>query len=213
MQRDRCDEDSWGQFEDFEVDTIPVGKIEVSARKGDILMRLPNDILIDGVLTFLTNKYEFINVACVSRTMHGAIYCPRARVLWNTKVFEMCTDAYCPICSLKKRKPKGRSAVNSAMRFLSKAPIEQLKLDCFITDIPAVLVSLSEQHNLSSLSLQLTNKSNSPSLEQLLDTVLLEEGTFCSLKQLVLDSSHLQVCTRLCFCGIISISSDSPTII
>lgn len=106
----------------------------------------------------------------------------------------MCIDSYCPLCPYKKV----RSIDNSgALSFLRDVPIQNFVIHCFITDIPRCLESLATLGCLESLEVKLTNKSNSPSLEELLKHIKFpgnatyKVGLFPYLKHLTLDSSNL----------------------
>ena len=115
----------------------------------------------------------------------------------NKSPIYMCIDSYCPLCPYKKV----RSTDNcGALNFLRDVPIQSIVIHCFITDIPNCLEALSILGCVESLEVKLTNKSNSPSLEELLKntkfpitaySVKSQQGIFPSLKNLILDSSNL----------------------
>jgi hypothetical protein len=65
---------------------------------------------------------------------------------------------------------------------------------CFVKDIPLCLAALSFQSTtLTAMDLVLTNIANSPSLEKIFKAskVKIESDSFSSLKELSMDSSHL----------------------
>jgi hypothetical protein len=76
----------------------------------------------------------------------------------------------------RKRQKSTSCSASVVLRLLEKCPIRTLKLHCFITDIPHCLRSLAKPQTLQSLDLTLTNKSNSPPLEDLLSDVAVDLG-------------------------------------
>lgn len=129
---------------------------------------------------------------------------------------------------MKKVQKKGSHIGLS--NFLKKFPIYRLKFHCFETDLPDCMLALSSRKSLKILDLTLTNKTNNPSVEDILKSDIYtplfaqyendnidntvdynndKEDTennynqskikttqqnqlFPDLKELILDSSHIQ---------------------
>ena len=92
----------------------------------------------------------------------------------------MCIDSYCPLCPYKKV----RSTDNTgALNFLRDVPIQSVVIHCFITDIPRCLEALATLGCLVTLEVKLTNKSNSPSLEELLKHISFTGNAYIEQKQ------------------------------
>lgn len=105
--------------------------------------------------------------------------------------FQVCIDGYCPTCHFNKE----CGTAKSALRFMTNCPVKRLQIHCFLIDIPNCLAALSERGTLQQLSLAITHQSDSPLLENVLSTHSTRSSIhpqgFSQLKELVLDSSHL----------------------
>lgn len=199
------------------------------------LQRLTSDVVLVNILPFICEKKVLSTVAVVSKHFNQMLFSDNAEKLWNLSQlpFQFCIDTYCPACIYKRRQQKG--CMHGVLRFLEKCPINNLKLHCFITDIPGTtsfltlnilshifiltihkltqcyhhvastgsLMALSTKRTLRELDLTLSNKSNSPPLEELLSlsnffTVGGKDEnnsaalSFPLLTALTLDSTHLQ---------------------
>jgi hypothetical protein len=159
------------------------------------LQLLPTDVLVTRVLAFLSERGSIAKVRVLSKYFNDLVLTDEAEHLWNSEEtpFEFCIDTYCSSCMIKKKRKGCHTRVLS---FMEKCPINKLQLHCFITDIPTCLFTLCMRKSITSLDLALTNKSNSPPLENLLvnfDAASAENGSyFPHLKELTLDSTHLQ---------------------
>ena len=176
--------------------------------------KLSVDVILGNILPYILQKKMLATIATVSKHFKEILFSPEAESLWNDSQssFHLCIDTYCTSCLMKKLQKKGSHY--GSIRFLRKFPIGRLKLHCFITDIPDCMLALSERKYLKALDLTLTNKSNSPPLEDLLgmasffpldgrasynsssdDSCTVSSSSshlFPDLRELVLDSSHLQ---------------------
>lgn len=170
------------------------------------LHQLSSDVVIGNILPYLLQKKTLATLATVSKHFNEVLLSPEAEHIWNDRksTFHLCIDSYCTACLMKKLQKKGSHFGSTG--FLKKFPISRLKLHCFVTDIPDCMLALSSRKYLKALDLTLTNKSNSPPLEDLLGissfypiiepsttgTINNEDLLFPALKELILDSSHLQ---------------------
>lgn len=186
--------------------------IEVS-----FLQRLSSDVVLGNILPYIVQKKTLAIMATVSKHFKGILFSQEAEHLWNDKqsTFHLCIDTYCTSCLMKKLQRKGSHF--GSIGYLEKFPISRLKLHCFVTDVPDCMLALSSRKYLKALDLTLTNKANSPPLEDLLGlcsfyplasppnkenieninstSYQYNEGSsslFPSLRELTLDSSHLQ---------------------
>lgn len=142
------------------------------------------EIILFEILPYVSNKISFAGLNKKIRTL---VLHSDTCDYWKNTSFEICIDSYCcPGCSLKRR----GANVNGALRVISQFPYRQIKMHCFITDIPKFLLSLGSRGCVESLHLTLTNKANSPPLSELLSTDL-SPNMFTNLYDLTLDSSHL----------------------
>ena len=109
-------------------------------------------------------------LATVSKHFEEILFSLEAEHIWNDELssFHLCIDTYCTSCLMKKLQQKGSHS--GSIGFLKKFPISRLKLHCFVTDIPDCMLALSSRKYLKALDLTLTNKTNSPPLEDLLGT-------------------------------------------
>ena len=145
------------------------------------LQRLPSVLIVDRILRYLPDRTTLSRLALTSRHFNQLVFSHDCERLWNhgDVPFAFCIDTYCPSCGLMTRNKRQKSTSCTAqvvLRLLEKCPIRTLKLHCFITDIPHCLRSLAKPQTLQSLDLTLTNKSNSPPLEDLLADVALDLG-------------------------------------
>ena len=164
------------------------------------ILQLSSDVVVGNVLPFIIQKKTLATLATVSKHFRDILFSKDAEHIWNNdkSTFHLCIDTFCANCMMKKKQRKGSHF--GSIGFLRKFPIGNLSLHCFVTDIPDCIEALSERKYLKTLELTLSNKSNSPPLEELLETssVLLQSRTsekdcmFADLKDLKLDSSHLQ---------------------
>lgn len=163
------------------------------------LSDLPMHLLLYQTLSFLRVS-DIVSFASTCHKFRKLIFSKDAEHLWNDPTLshgpiELCIDSYCSICSLTKR----IGTVESAYSIMSTCPSKNLRMHCFITDIPICLESIGRMNIIEKLHLQLTNQSNSPSLEALLlssqylcDSIKSDNGQYKYLSELILDSSHLQ---------------------
>lgn len=101
------------------------------------LQRLTPDVVLANILPFISQKKTLSTLAAVSKHFKKTMFSDEAEHLWNSKSsepFQFCIDSYCPNCLIKKRQQKG--SVRGLLGLLEKCPINNLKLHCFITDIP-----------------------------------------------------------------------------
>jgi hypothetical protein len=164
------------------------------------ILQLSADVVVGNVLPFIMQKKTLATLATVSRHFRDILFSKDAEHIWNhdNSTFHLCIDTFCANCMMKKKQRKGSHF--GSVGFLRKFPIGNLTLHCFVTDIPDCIEALSERKYLKTLELTLSNKSNSPPLEDLLEAspMLLNSRTcekncmFTDLKDLKLDSSHLQ---------------------
>ena len=132
------------------------------------LERLNSDVVLGHILPYIRQKKMLATVATVSKHLKEILFSSEAEHIWNDKQssFHLCIDTYCTSCLMKKLQRKGSH--HGSIGFLRKFPISRIKLHCFVTDIPDCLLALSSRKYLESLDLTLTNKTNSPPLEDLL---------------------------------------------
>eukprot|EP01038_Epipyxis_sp_PR26KG_P008150 gene8150-11031_t len=180
----------------------------------NILPYLVNDHKTLGNLLVSSKQFQSL---LLSKEYSSHIWNPDL-LRYNRKVYKVCIDSYCTQCHFKSLK----ASLSSAISFLSKYPINRYEIHCFVTDIPACLNSLSILGTIQYLDLTLSNKSNSPPLLDLLSSFqekqqilndrnnssidminssqenILDrsypsiEYPFKTLKELILDSSHLK---------------------
>lgn len=170
---------------------------QISAKA--FILQLSSDVVVGNILPFIIQKKTLATLATVSRQFRDILFSKDAEHIWNhdNSTFHLCIDTFCANCMMKKKQRKGSHF--GSIGFLRKFPIGNLSLHCFVTDIPDCIEALSERKYLKTLELTLSNKSNSPPLEDLLetssvlaDTRTCEKNMFAELKDLKLDSSHLQ---------------------
>ena len=102
------------------------------------LQRLTPDVVLANILPFVSHKKTLSTLAVVSKHFKKMMFSDEAERLWNqtSHPFQFCIDSYCPNCLIKKRQQKG--SIRGLLGFLEKCPINNLKLHCFITDIPGM---------------------------------------------------------------------------
>jgi hypothetical protein len=100
------------------------------------LQRLTRDVVLANILPFISHKKTLSTLAVVSKHFKIMMFSDEAEHIWNqtSHPFQFCIDSYCPNCLIKKRQQKG--SIRGLLGFLEKCPINNLKLHCFITDIP-----------------------------------------------------------------------------
>ena len=100
------------------------------------LQRLTPDVVLANILPFISHKKTLSTLSGVSKHFKKMMFSDEAERLWNqsSNPFQFCIDSYCPNCLIKKRQQKG--SIRGLLGFLEKCPINNLKLHCFITDIP-----------------------------------------------------------------------------
>jgi hypothetical protein len=116
-----------------------VREIRYADQEKSLLQRLMPDVVLDNILPFICEKKNLSTLAIVSKHFKGIIFSIEAQRVWNhdDKPFQFCIDSYCTDC---KRRQK--SGVNGVQGFLKKCPVNKLKIHCFITDIPGMLLML-----------------------------------------------------------------------
>ena len=134
------------------------------------IQRLSADVVLGYILPYIRNKKMLATLATVSKHFEDILFSLEAEHIWNDELssFHLCIDTYCTSCLMKKLQRKGSHL--GSIGFLRKFPISRLKLHCFVTDIPDCMLALSSRKYLKALDLTLTNKTNSPPLEDLLGT-------------------------------------------
>ena len=134
------------------------------------IQRLSTDVVLGYILPYIRNKKMLATLATVSKHFEDILFSLEAEHIWNDELssFHLCIDTYCTSCLMKKLQRKGSHL--GSIGFLRKFPISRLKLHCFVTDIPDCMLALSSRKYLKALDLTLTNKTNSPPLEDLLGT-------------------------------------------
>lgn len=157
----------------------------VSSLRTSPLERLSLEVLQFTLLPLLSSLADISSLASTSRTMRQSCYAHRFP--FAAPAVDICIDFYCPLCPMRKHAGTARGA----MSLLSNFPVQRLKMHCFVTDVPACLLSLAARKSIISLDLKLTNKSFSCSLDSMLPRSLSAEH-FPNIRELVLDSSHLQ---------------------
>jgi len=173
--------------------------INENDKKCQFLYKLPPLVIIDKILPFLQKRIYLGHMAMTCTYLCDLLYSKHAFNVWNKNLppVYICIDSYCPLCPYKRIQSIDNSA---AFNLLRDIPIESLVIHCFITDIPSCLESLATLGCLSNLEVKLTNKSNSPSLEELLKNINFpvtaysterKKDIFPFLKNLILDSSNL----------------------
>lgn len=184
-----------------------------SLRSISFLQQLSSDVVVGNILPYILQKKTLATIASISKHFRDTLLSHDAEHIWNhdKSSFHLCIDTYCAGCMMKKLQRKGSHF--GSIGFLKKFPIGNLKLHCFVTDIPDCIVALSSRKYLRTLDLTLSNKTNSPPLEALLGALKsspeehlsfstdfsgfvktsdIGPKSFPDLKDLVLDSSHLQ---------------------
>jgi hypothetical protein len=129
--------------------------VQFSENETSNLQRLTSDVVLANILPFICQKKTLSTIATVSKHLKKIVFSPEAELLWNEncKPFQFCIDTYCPTCQMRKRQQKG--SMHGVLGFLEKCPIYNLKLHCFITDIPGTLhfyvelIQVTSQHFLS----------------------------------------------------------------
>jgi hypothetical protein len=113
------------------------------------LQRLTRDVVLANILPFISHKKTLSTLAVVSKHFKIMMFSDEAEHIWNqtSHPFQFCIDSYCPNCLIKKRQQKGN--IHGLLGFLEKCPINNLKLHCFITDIPGMysVVHNSNRHS------------------------------------------------------------------
>jgi hypothetical protein len=162
------------------------------------LDELPTFLLVYHVFSYLKID-SLLSLSSSSKSLRHMIFSKQACDLWNNskikhQPFEICIDSYCPLCLLTKRIGCHESALN----ILSTLPLKNIRMHCFITDIPSCLESIACVEHIERLDLRLSNKSYSPNLRALLQSSdylmsIKNHSTeqFRNLRELVLDSSYL----------------------
>ena len=182
-------------------------------RSNSFFQQLSSDVVVGNILPYILQKKTLATIASISKHFRDTLLSHDAEHIWNHEKtsFHLCIDTYCANCMMKKLQRKGSHF--GSIGFLRKFPIGNLKLHCFVTDIPDCIVALSSRKFLRTLDLTLSNKTNSPSLEALLGALKsspenslsfktdfsgygktsdIGPESFPDLKDLILDSSHLQ---------------------
>jgi len=150
--------------------------------KCKFLSSLPHLIIIDKILPFLQKRSYLGHIAMTCTYLNDLLYSKHATNLWNKNLspVNICIDSYCPLCPFKKVQTKDNTA---AFNLLRDIPLESLVIHCFITDIPNVLEALATLGCLTNLELKLTNKSNSPSLDELLKGISFSVNVYTSIER------------------------------
>lgn len=150
--------------------------------------RLPVEILIRHIMTFIPFQSAYINVASTSKGLMAAMSSRMAEQLWGSVNLQVCIDPLCPLCPFKRA--PNRDAPNSILR---KYPIACLDVHCLVSDLPVLLRSLASRASIRKIRITLSNKSNTPVLGKLLTGTILDPISFNQLRYLTIDSSHLTV--------------------
>ena len=148
------------------------------------LTSLSEEILRYHILPYCASLPSLAALAATSRLLRQRCY---ARLPCAAPTVDLCIDLYCPLCPMRKQHGTSRGAIS----LLASFPLRRLKMHCFVTDVPACLSALAAKRSIESLELRLTNKSLSCSLDRILPRALGPEDFPC-MRELVLDSSHLQ---------------------
>ena len=150
--------------------TAPISVIHQPPIDRSHIQRLSADVVLGYILPYIRNKKMLATLATVSKHFEEILFSLEAEHIWNDELssFHLCIDTYCTSCLMKKLQQKGSHS--GSIGFLKKFPISRLKLHCFVTDIPDCMLALSSRKYLKALDLTLTNKTNSPPLEDLLGT-------------------------------------------
>lgn len=152
-------------------------------------LQIPDSVWIGEIFPMLSFSERF-RFSAVSKYFRNLLFASKSSTLWalpESKVM-ICIDSYCPLYGLLKKQPSSSSAI----RLISSCPLKKLEIHCFVSDIPSCLSALSASNSVESLSLHLSNKSNSPSLESMLVGLCPENVNFSCLRELIVDSSHLR---------------------
>lgn len=91
------------------------------------LFKLPKEIIVDNVLSFLTRNECIHGFGSVCKYFQDILHSDMCAELWNTeKIFQVCIDGYCPTC---------RRVVDAltVFRCLRKVPIRKVWLSYFIS--------------------------------------------------------------------------------
>jgi len=161
--------------------------------KGELSERLPHDVLIFNILPFLSDwkLHDFIALSQVSKSFRALMLSKPTSDMWDVRPFNFCIDGHC--CH-NCRFIKGTR--DSALRVISTYPMRRVVLHCFTDDVPIILSILSTAGNVTMLSMSLTSKQCSPSLEDLLTSMRYTESGFNQLTEVIVDSSHLTTAAK-----------------
>ena len=152
---------------------------------GPLSEGISQEVVVHGIFPYVAEKCTFLSI---SKEIRASCISTEASIYWRDYPFRVCIDSYCsPVCPMKK---KTRS-VKGALSLLKSVPLCKLEMHCFVTDIPKCLSVLSARRTVESINLTVTNKANSPPLNELIPSSL-SSSMFPKMKTLVLDSSHLQ---------------------
>mmetsp|Transcript_21459 Transcript_21459/g.20745 ORF Transcript_21459/g.20745 Transcript_21459/m.20745 type:complete len:507 (-) Transcript_21459:377-1897(-) len=177
------------------------------------LQLVTNYVVLEHILPYFRGEKKSLStIAGVSKHFKKILYSSEAEELWNhnKSPFAFCIDTYCPICLMKKKKKStNKGNISAVLGFLQKCPINKVKLHCFITDIPGCLIALSTTRALKSLDLTLTNKSNSPPLEDLLSMSSFFKADMLSYKEDIKSKASLESEESLVFPELSDLTLDS----
>ena len=151
---------------------------------GTGLASLSEELFQFHIVPFCASLASLSALAATSRQLRRRCY---ARLTCPAPTLDLCIDLYCPLCPMRKQHGTSRGTVSLIASF----PLRRLKMHCFVSDVPACLSALAAKRTVESLELRLTNKSLSCSLDRILPRGLGPDD-FPALRELVLDSSHLQ---------------------
>ena len=143
------------------------------------------EIITHCIFPFVSSKHTF---SSISKQIRGLVLSEEAACYWKDQPLLLCIDSYCsPTCPLKRK----RASTNGALSLLCTIPVITVQMHCFITDIKLCLLALSHRGTIQSLHLTVSNRANSPPLVDVIPNSLTSE-MFSNMRELVLDSSHLQ---------------------
>lgn len=177
-------------------------------KRDELNERLPQDVLIFHILPFLCewSLTDFIALSQVSKSFRALMLSKPTSSMWDIRPFNFCIDGHCcHNCKFIK------GTRNTALRVLSTYPMRRIVIHCFTDDVPIILSILSTTGNVKMLSMTLTCKRSSPSLEDLLTSTQYTEGGFSQLSELIVDSSHLTIAAKEGRCKLLSIAGSRLT--
>eukprot|EP01039_Chlorochromonas_danica_P007193 gene7193-7960_t len=163
------------------------------AGDGILGKRVPDALIIDNILPYISDWQSLISFSSTSRSFRELVTSSQAAEVWTRchgKRFHLCIDGYCSTCPFSA----SRSTFASALRVMERFPMQLLEVHCFLADLPVCLCALAKKSTIASLELSLTNQSSSPPLEKLLQASELSAlplNSFAALRDLSLNSSHL----------------------